>query len=832
MTHKRRVKNILWKVFLLTAIFFIFAGGIGLLWLSSLKIPDLGALQDRKIAESTKIYDRTGTVLLYDIHEDIKRTIIPYDEISKNVKNATVAIEDDEFWEHRGVKPRAFMRAVIANFREGRFSQGGSTITQQVVKKTLLTDAKLISRKLKEWVLALKLERVLSKEEILALYLNEIPYGGSVYGISEASRTFFGKPPSDLTLAESAYLASIPNAPTYYSPYGNNRDKLEERKDLVLRRMKERGFITDEEFAAAMAEEVVFAEQESFGIKAPHFVMFIREYLEEKYGDRTMSEKGFRVVTTLDYDLQKTGEELVRDFALKNAVTFNAKNAALVAIEPKTGQILTMVGSRDYFDKEIDGNFNVAVAERQPGSSFKPFAYAAAFNKGYTDRTVLFDLRTQFSTTCEPNELKTEETCYSPENYDRKFRGPVSLREALAQSINVPAIKILYLAGMKDTLSLARDMGVRTLDDPDRYGLTLVLGGGEVTLLDMTSAYSVFANEGVRNSYTGILEIRDKDGNIVESFKERPVRVLPEQTALLISDILSDDAARAPLFGVNSLLNFPSIDVAVKTGTTNDYRDAWVIGYNPSIAVGAWAGNNDNSPMLQIAGLRVSPLWHSFLDAAFKKYPPQELREPDPIDTAKLKPILRGLWQGGTSYYVDKYSGLRATESTPAELREERVVKNVHSILYWVDKNDPLGPPPENPDADPQFKYWEYAVRKWVAETGIPDETDAVIPTGYDSVHGPQFAPRAVIVSPASGSGYAPSERIAVQVQTSGQFPIARIDYSLDGRFIGSSESPPFGLTFSPRDFGLGGGIHTLTATVYDIAFNKTEAVSVFTVGQ
>ncbi len=696
--------------------------GLLFLWAASLRIPDLKSFEDRKVEQSTKIYDRTGEVLLYDLHGSAKRTVLPLDQFPRNIKNATVAIEDENFYQHRGIKVTSIIRAVIFDLTPGGEVQGGSTITQQVVKNSLLTKEKTLSRKLKEWILALKLERVLSKDEILALYLNESPYGGDLYGIEAASQAYFGKHAADLTLAQSAYLAALPKAPTYYSPYGNHRDKLEERKNLVLRQMLNNGFVTKTEYDRATKEKTVFAPPEERSLKAPHFVFYIREYLEEKYGKETLEAAGLKVITTLDYDLQRKAEDIVLSYAKENEEKFNASNASLVAIDPTSGQILVMVGSRDYFDETIDGNYNVAVSPRQPGSAFKPFVYAEAFLRGYTPETVVFDLKTQFSTSCQPNDFSKEAPCFSPDNYDNVFRGPVTLRNALAQSINIPSVKTLYLAGLSESLRLAKDMGITTLGGPERYGLTLVLGGGEVALLDITSAYSAFANDGVRNAPTGIVRVEDATGTVLEEYRARPEEVLPQNIARMINDVLSDNEARAPAFGENSALNFPGQEVAVKTGTTNDYRDAWVIGYTPSLAVGAWAGNNDNSPMeKKVAGFIVAPLWHAFMSEALAEISPAAFQRPLYDDPSTLKPVLKGLWQGGEEYTVDALKGTPATADTPRELRLTKVVNNVHSVLYWVDRGNPRGPTPTNPQSDPQFDYWEYPVQLWKESQGLLD---------------------------------------------------------------------------------------------------------------
>ncbi len=698
------------------------AGGV-FLWAASLRLPEFSVINDRKIEQSTKIYDRTGEILLNDVHQNIRRTVVPFDQVSRNIKNATVAIEDAEFYEHIGVKPTAIIRAILTNLISGDLlsGQGGSTITQQVVKNSLLTTEKSITRKLKEWVIAIKLERIMTKEEILALYLNEAPYGGNIYGVQEASRQFFNKNASDVTLAEAAYLAALPQAPTYYSPYGGNLVDLEKRKSLVLKRMEEIGFINEDERTTADTEAVVFNPRPDQSVQAPHFVFYIRDYLEKKYGQAAVEERGFKVITTLDFDLQKKAEEIILRGAMQNEKNFNASNAGLIALDPKTGQILAMVGSRDYFDENIDGAVNVTLAKRQPGSSFKPFVYATAFKKGYTPDTILFDVPMQFSTACSVSDRTSNGECYSPKNYDGIFRGPMTVRDALAQSINVPAIQGLYLAGINESLKTARDLGISTLADAGRYGLTLVLGGGEVTLLEMAGAYGTFANEGNRNPTTGILRIEDSEGNMLEEFSQKPYRVLDRNIALQISDILSDNTARTPSYGERSSLYFPSHDVAAKTGTTNDYRDAWILGYTPNIVVGAWAGNNDNTPMeKKVAGLIIAPLWHEVMDVALQEVDNDNFPSPEYNYDEDTKPVLRGIWQGGE--YVDKKGKLVSDGKGGDYVRQD-----VHSILYWVDKDHPTTAIPTSPQKDPQFKYWEYGVLNWAAQNGY-NQSGVVIP--------------------------------------------------------------------------------------------------------
>ncbi len=743
--------------------------GALLLWASFVAIPAINGFENRRVAESTKIFDRTDNIVLYDVHGTMRRTAVPLEAISPYIQYASVAIEDAEFYRHYGFRPLSFLRAAIANVTTGSFKQGGSTITQQVVKNALLTQEKTILRKIKEIVLAVKLERVYSKDQILTTYLNENPYGGTIYGVQEASQYFFGIDAKDVGIAQAAYLAALPKAPTYYSPYGNHRDALDARHNLVLARMKEHGFITNEEYEDAMKEKVIFRDIAEAGIKAPHFVFYIREYLEQKYGTDAITNGGLHIVTTLDYSLQKKAEETVAKFAPGMLQNFNASNEGMTAIDQKTGQILAMVGSKGYFDETIDGKVNVVLANRQPGSSFKPFVYATAFENGYTPETVIFDLKTQFSTHCTPQDIQNEtQPCYSPNNFDGVFKGPVTLRNALAQSINVPAVKTLYLAGIPESLKMARDLGITTLGGQNQYGLTLVLGGGEVNLLEMTGAYSVFANDGVRNAPTGILRIEDKDGNIMESYEEKGVQVLNPQIARQINDILSDNVARTPEFGANSPLNFSGYDVADKTGTTNDYHDVWILGYTPSMAVGAWAGNNDNAPMAKkIAAFIIAPMWHEFMEYALGKYssPSDAFPPPSPdSDVASLPPVLNGNWN-----------------TDPAQ--------GVHEILYWIDKDRPRAGRPANPSTDSQFAYWDYPVSLWAAQggsSGFSVGASGGLLTSFQIT-----SPRAGVIVPAESP-------IVLRAFSPQPENISHVSYYINGSLVGTAAQPPYDVAFTP----------------------------------
>ncbi|HRY62324.1 MAG TPA: PBP1A family penicillin-binding protein [Candidatus Paceibacterota bacterium] len=834
----RFIKKEIERILIVSAILLFLATGGGILWIANLKIPDFGSFESRKISQSTKIFDKTGKILLYDIHQDIKRKVVPYEDISKDIKNATVAIEDSDFYNHYGIKPMAILRAVFVNLTSGSKVQGGSTITQQVIKNSILTSEKSYTRKIKEWILALKLERVMDKEHILSLYLNESPYGGTTYGVEEASQRFFNKSAKDVTLAEAAYLAALPQAPTFYSPYGQNKDKLDERKNLVLNRMVELNFISKEEAEKAKNEQVVFiSKEEKGGIKAPHFVEYVRSYLENKYGKEVLETGGLNVTTTLDWELQKEAEQVVSDYGKINEEQFGAKNAGMIGIDPKTGQILVMVGSRDYFNTENDGNFNVTLAHRQPGSAFKPFVYATAFKQGYIPDTVLFDLPTEFQTTCTPEGLPISSEvdpadCYMPENYDGIYRGPIKLRDALAQSINIPAIKLLYLVGIENAIQTARDLGITGLTDANQYGLTLVLGGGEVTPLDITSAYSVFANDGIRNPATPILKVVDSSGSILEEYSDNGVRVLDENVARQINNVLSDFNAKLPAYGENSPLHFYNREVASKTGTTNDTKDAWVVGYTPNFALGVWVGNNDNTPMVKkVAGMITAPMWRAFFDKALLTLPAEKFTKPAEMNTDSLKPVLRGDWRGGFPYTIDKASGKLSTEYTPPEMKEIKTVTQVHTILYWLNKKDPLGPAPIYPQQDPQFNSWETSVRRWAAEQKIQEESISVIPTAADDIHGPNFAPKINIVSPDQNREYPLNEKIGLFFTSSpSKYPITQADFFINDTFIGSSKNAPFSFYFVPSDIPQIKNVNNLKVIIYDSVRNSGENNSIFKV--
>jgi len=792
MDFLQRHKQSIWIIVKISVAVLVCITGVLIAWASTFNIPDLQSFEERVVSQSTKIFDRSGDVLLHEVHDDVQRTVVPFDNISNNMIEATIAIEDSSFYRHHGIDPSAILRASWVNMSSFEFSQGGSTITQQVVKNSLLTAEKRLDRKIKEWILALRLEQEVSKDRILELYLNEVPYGGNLYGVEEAAQYYFDTSAKNLTVAQSAYLAALPKAPTYYSPYGNNRDALEKRKNEVLQEMYKNNFISKEKYDAARTRDVTFITHDKHGIKAPHFVFYVLEKLENRFGTDTLKQQGLRIQTSLDWDLQKQAQEIVTENAKSNAEKFNARNAGMVAVDPKTGEILTMVGSRNYFSDTIDGSFNVAIAERQPGSAFKPFVYASAFNEGYTPQTVVFDVKTQFSTACSPNNLTSRGDCYSPINYDGKFRGPITFRNALAQSVNIPAVKALYVTGTEDAFSVAKRMGLTSLQNPERYGLTLVLGGGEVTLLNMTSAYGVFANEGKRAEKTSILQVEDSRGNVIQKQSSSTKRqVIPKESARKISDILSDNQARAPAFGQDSYLHFSKRDVAAKTGTTNNYRDAWILGYTPHIAVGAWAGNNNNESMKkEIAGFIVAPMWNEFMQVALEEVPRVSFREPNPVDD-NVKPILRGIWRGGESTTIDDDDKDEEIDTADEgddgsdEEAKERISGGVHSILHWVDTENPRGPIPNNPSNDAQYPYWERQVQAWAGKNNI--DNDSVT---RDLENNGNTDSRATIsLRNVESQTYNRGDTVTISASSTNSVPLAKVSLYVNNRQIGSYSS-------------------------------------------
>ncbi|MDD5749725.1 MAG: PBP1A family penicillin-binding protein [Patescibacteria group bacterium] len=795
------------------ALFFL--GGIFVVslfaWYSR-DLPEPGKIIDRSIALSTKIYDRSGEVLLYEIHGDQKRTLVSLDDIPTHVRNATIAIEDKNFYSHRGISFWSIVRAQVVPRLQGRRAQGGSTLTQQFVKNAILTSERKVSRKIKEWILSYQIERRFEKDQILEFYLNEIPYGGAVYGVQAAANYYFDKNVQDISLAEAAILAALPQGPTRYSPYGNNKDLLIGRQQYILDLMVDQGYVSRAEADIAKAQELVFkrrAEQ----IKAPHFVMYIRELLEREYSASLVEQSGWEIITSLDWDMQQTAERVINEVAPRNLETYQAGNAALVAIDTDSGQVRAMVGSRNYFDDSIDGQVNVALALRQPGSSFKPFVYLKAFEKGYRPETILFDLKTKFG-------VRADGTPYEPPNYDGREHGPVTMRQALAGSLNIPAVKTLYLAGVNDTVTMARDFGYSSLTDPDRYGLSLVLGGAEVRLLEHTNAYATLAREGVHKDAVVILEIRDARGKVIEKVGEnKGRRVMERDLVRLVNDVLSDNSARAYIFGENNRLTLPDRPVAAKTGTTNDYRDAWTMGFVPQIATGVWVGNNRTEMGRGADGSIVAaPIWQAFMREVTKDLAVEAFAKHE-LPTCN-KPMVCGELSGGQAVAIDRMSGKLATEYTPYTTIEEKNFIELHSILHYVNKNDPLGSMPDNPASDPQYNAWEEAVRRYAEDEGYTIERP---PTEYDDIHLPHLRPNISWRYPASGQTINQTN-LTLSVETDAPLGVARVEYFLDGLKIGESRQAPFDFSYQINPF-TNNGQRELKAIAFDDLENFRQSI-------
>lgn len=760
-------------------------------------LPSAGGISKRVVTESTKIYDRTGNHLLYDIHGEEKRTQIKFEDMPESVRFATIVLEDQSFYRHPGFDVRGLASAVLSNVISVGGGRGGSTITQQFVKNSILTDERSLSRKVKELILAIEIELKFSKDEILAMYLNEIPYGSNAYGIEAAAQTFFGKHASELTLDEAALLASLPQAPSYYSPHGSHTDALRGRQMHAIDLMEKLGYVNKEQADAARNTDV-FAKikASSENISAPHFVMYVKEYLEQKYGKQTLEKGGLKVYTTLDWDKQQLAEQAVKEGAEINIKKYGAENASLVAMDPKTGQVLAMVGSKDYFDKSIDGQVNVAIRDRQPGSSFKPFVYLAAFKKGFTPETQMWDVDTNFST--------DEGKDYNPKNYDGKNHGLLQMKNALAMSLNVPAVQTLYLAGVKDSITLAKSLGITTLNKPDDYGLSLVLGGGEVKLLDHVSAYGTLATGGIRHDKVAILKVVDSSSEILEEYKADPgERVIDEKYVAMLDSIISNNSLRAPVFGTNNPFSFTDRPVAAKTGTTNEWRDGWAMGYTPSLAVGVWAGNNDNATMAAGAdGIYVAaPIWRKFMDGALKNYTVEQFPKYEPEETGKA--ILDGKLDPSEKIEVckiddDKYC--LASDACPDSYVEKKKFFSGHSILWYVDKNDPRGDYPKNPEKDSQFKNWEKAVKKYAEKND--DLSDRPAPTEEcESDDFSDIAPDVSISSPHNGATIT-SSSFSISASGSSDFGIKKITLYVNGKEISSKDDSSISANYSISEPG------------------------------
>ncbi len=603
---------------------------------------------------TTEIYDRHGN-LLYRMYDDKNRTLANLSDISKDLIHATLAAEDRNFYHHVGIDMVAIIRALYHNWKNGS-QEGASTITQQLIKNSLLTPERTYTRKLKEIILALWVERIYSKDQILQMYYNEAPFGGSIMGIAAASQTYFGKSPSQLDLAESAYLAGLPASPTQFSPYGSQPYLAKLRQKDILDKMVEQKYITKAKATAAFAEDLNIKPLVN-NIHAPHFVFYVKEQLEQEFGPRLVSQGGLKVYTTLDLGLQEQVEKIVKT-EIDQDKSLNVQNGAAMVLDAKTGQILAMVGSRDYHYPEF-GNYNAAVSLRQPGSSIKPVTYATAFAKGFNPTSIILDTPVTFS-----DEWGNG---YTPVNYDGTFRGPVTLRQALGSSLNIPAVKLLATIGIDSFAQTARDLGITTIDNPRRYGLSLTLGGAAVRMIEMIGAYGTFSDGGTLHTPTGILKVTDSNNHILDEYKDSPKQVISPQIAYLITNILSDDNARSLAFGPHSLLYIPGFEVAVKTGTSDNKRDNWTFGYTPQYVAGVWVGNPDNSPMnpkLASGITGAAPIWNKIMHTLLDGTKPLAFQKPE----------------GLTETVVNGRKDLTITENLPKAM--VRVTKNEDKMVF------------------------------------------------------------------------------------------------------------------------------------------------------
>ncbi len=787
---------------------------VGVFIYFSKDLPEPGKVNTRFIAESTKIYDRTGEVLLYDVHGEEKRTIIPFDEMPQSIKDATIALEDRDFYHHHGIRLKAIARAFLSRVFHIGTPSGGSTITQQLVKNSILTNERSITRKIKEAILAIEIELKFSKDEILGMYLNEIPYGSNAYGVEAAAQTFFNKHAKDLTYAEAAMLAALPQAPSRYSPYGSHRDLLKGRQEYALDQMRALGFINEQQATDAKSVDIFSTlNQSKENINAPHFVFYILDQIEETYGKDYLKENGLTIITTLDWEKQQLAEKIVKEHALTNTKAYNAENAALVAIDSHTGEILTMVGSRDYFDKDIDGNVNVALAKRQPGSSFKPYIYLLSFIKGYTPETILYDVETDFPILDQGRD-------YTPQNYSGTFHGPLKIKEALGQSLNIPAVKALYLVGIPDTISFVKDLGITTLDDPERYGLALVLGGGEVRLLDHVAGFSVFANNGIKHKKYAIKEIRDKNGATLQiNQKDDGERLIDEKYIAMLSHILSTNKYRAPAFGENNPLRFDDRPVAAKTGTTNENRDAWTIGYTPDVAVGVWAGNNDNRRMngRGVGANAAAPIFRDFILQAYPN--PSQQSFPTYKKEKTNKDILDGEIKENKKRKVCQISKKKnkyclINKFCPDDRIKKRVVIETHNILHYVKKDDPRGEEPDDPEKDPYYKPWDRGVVNHYSE----NEKKAIFASDLEECQRDDFDDYTpdISIDTLRVSG----KELEVGIKTDTPFDVDEIMYRINGDTIKTTKDKKIRYTIPDN---LNHTTLTVSVVLRDVVGNSAE---------
>lgn len=797
-----------WSRLILAIIVALFFIGSFMAAIFSIGLPNPARLTIYEATESTKVVDRNG-VVLSDIYNEKQRTTVAFEDIPDTMKQATIAIEDKDFYHHSGFDIRGFLRGIILQPLRGKGAQGGSTITQQFVKNAILSPTRSIARKIRELILAFEIEQVYSKDKILELYLNEIPYGGNTYGVQAAAQKYFGKDVGELELEEAAVLAALPQSPTRYSPYGQNPDLLMARKDIVLSAMYKQGYITEEEMEEAQAAEIEFLPR-SDSIRAPHFVMYVKELLADEYGEKILEEGGWTITTTLDWEKQQAATAAINARYETNKERYNAGNAALVSIDPNTGEILAMVGSHDYFDLEEDGNVNVSIRSRQPGSSIKPIVYATAFKKDYNPATMLMDVRTDFG------------QGYTPQNYDGKYRGPLSVRDAIQGSINVAAVKALAYAGVKESTDTAADLGITTLDDPERYGLSLTLGGGEVTLLELTGAYGVFAAGGMRSPTMAVLKIEDEKGRVIEENEPtKPRRALDAQIAYLISNILSDDSARAKFFGAGTNLTLSGRVVAAKTGTTNEYRDGWTLGYTPDLVTGVWVGNNDNESMKNGAGFNVAaPIWNQYMRRALSGVANKGFERPAGIREVEVDAVSGKL---PTDASPSTKTEIFASWNVPKE--EDDVHTKVKVVVSAPDKLAPDGFPSDLTEEKvfsefhserPGSSNWENPVIAWAKENGYNN-----VPTEYYGGSADDI--QVAIVMHQVGQSSFPVT-LAAHLTNYGQgLEASKVEFYLDGGLVSTIEDLNSQLSFEVDEGEAGDHTAYVRLVASEGSFNSSE---------
>lgn len=682
-------------------------------------LPSPGKLSE-KTAASTVVMDRNGEVI-YELYQDKNRVPVSSEEIPEILKQATVAIEDKSFYDHGGISQLGIMRAAISTFFKGEV-QGGSTLTQQLIKNVLLTSERSLARKVKEAILASEVEKRYTKDEILEMYLNEAPYGGTYWGVGSAAKGYFGKQPSQLNLVESAILAGLPQSPSRYNPFTGSNDAWRYRAQDVLRRMHEDGYISDEQLESASSEvERYEFEPQNVAITAPHFVFFVRDFVKEEFGEGALSN-GLKIRTTLDLEAQQVAEEIVKEEVDSLMEEYDLGNGAMVMLDSQNQDILSYVGSYD-FSNEAYGKFDVvSQGMRQPGSALKPLVYAMAFEKKYTPATILMDVETDFGQE------------YIPVNYDGTFRGPVQMRFALANSLNIPAVKTLALVGIKDFLQLAYDMGLESLAPTDenmnRFGLSVALGGGEVTLLELTTAYTAFANGGTVRPPQFIEEITDYDGKVIyKKPNVSPKRVISEEVAFLVSHILSDDSARTWAFGTGSLLSIPGKTAAVKTGTTDEKRDNWAVGFSKDVTVGVWVGNNDNQQLnAQIASgtTGATSIWHEVMEQMLKKYDDGIIEKPEDVIAVEIDGYMGGLPKEGqptrSEYFVE---GTEPEEVSPyyktLQIHDGKLANEIQIEAGAYEEKDFIVVTESDPLSLDGKNNWQEGIDSWAEEQ--EDET-------------------------------------------------------------------------------------------------------------